>query len=82
MKDEAEKLVDALLASKEKEYHKTYYLTNAKGERTGEYVFVLVVRTDEEGTKRLKEYTEFSVHKAVAGPKGVPCPLCGGSGKV
>lgn len=81
MEEEAEKLVDALLASREKEYHKTYFLTN-QGVRTGEYVFVLVIRTDEEGNKRLKEYTEFSVNKAVAGPKGVPCPLCDGTGKV
>ena len=82
MEDEAKKLVQALIEAGKDEYHNTYYLTNQKGERTGKYVFVMVVKTDEEGKERLKEVTEFSVHKAVAGPKGVPCPLCGGSGKV
>jgi|GEM_PF-3600722 len=81
MKDEAKKLVQALIDSGEIEFHETYTLTR-DGKNTGNYVFVLVVKTDAEGNTRLKEVTEFSVHKAVAGPKGVPCPLCGGSGKV
>ena len=80
MEKETGQLVDAFIASKQKEYSKSYQLTR-DGEPTGEKVLVLVIRTTPQGEKALKEFS-VRVQKAVAGPKGMPCPMCGGTGKV
>jgi len=42
---------------------------------------VLVLRTNPQGEKALKEFA-VGIQKAVAGPKGMQCPMCGGTGKV
>lgn len=80
MDKEAKQLVDAFLASRESEYSESYVITR-DGKPTGEKVFLLVIRTTPQGEKALKEYS-VGVQKAVAGPKGLPCPVCGGTGKV
>ncbi len=80
MEKEAGQLADAFIASKQKEYSISYKLTR-DGEATGEKVLVLVIRTTPQGEKALKEFS-VGVQKAVAGPKGMSCPMCGGTGKV
>jgi len=79
MKEIARQLVNKLLESEEKEYHIVYNITNQKGEPTGKKVMVLVVNTTPEKIESLKE---FAIHKAVAGPKGEPCPHCNGTGRI
>lgn len=80
MEKEAGHLVDAFLKSKQKEFSKSYNLTR-DGELTGEKVLVLVIKTTPQGEKALKEFS-VGVQKAVAGPKGMACPMCGGTGKI
>ena len=80
MDKEAGKLVDAFIASGEAEYSKSYILTRNE-EPTGEKVLVLVLRTNPQGEKALKEFA-VGIQKAVAGPKGMQCPMCGGTGKI
>ena len=80
MDKEAGELVDVFIASGEQQYTKSYYLKR-NGERTGEKVVVVVMRTS---PKLEKAITEFAVeaHKAVAGPKGMACPMCNGTGRI
>lgn len=80
MDKEAEQLVDAFIDSGKKEYSKSYILTRNE-EPTGEKVLVLVLRTNPQGEKAIKEFA-VGIQKAVAGPKGMQCPMCGGTGKV
>jgi len=80
MDKEAKQLGDAFIASGEKVYSKSYILTRNE-EPTGEKVLVLVLRTNPQGEKALKEFA-VGIQKAVAGPKGMQCPMCGGTGIV
>ncbi len=76
----AEQLVDAFLASKQNKYTKSYKLIQKNKEPTGENILVLVIKTTPQGEKAIKEFS-VGLQKAVAGPKGMACPMCGGSGK-
>ncbi len=80
MDKEASLLADAFIASKEKEYIKVYNLTKA-GKPIEEKVVVLVVRATPQLEKAMKEFS-VGVHKAVAGPQGMQCPMCSGTGKI
>lgn len=80
MDEEAKKLAQAFADSSERIYEKTYTI---KGGSDDDVIVLVVVRTHKRGEGAIKKLSESNfIRKAVAGPAGVPCPLCGGTGKV
>lgn len=80
METEAKKLVEVFVNSKQTEFVTSYDLTRF-GKPTGEKIVVLVLRTNADGVKTTQEFS-VNIRKAVAGPRGIPCACCGGTGKV
>ena len=80
MEKEAEQLVNALLASGKKEYQISFELKQKETFSDEKYI-VPVLKTNSQGEKAIKEFT-INIQKAVAGPKGNTCPVCGGTGRI
>ena len=69
MDDEAEKLAQAFLNSGKGQFSSKYNITE-HGQSTGEVIVIIAIKKNE------------SVYKSVAGPKGIVCPACNGTGRL
>jgi hypothetical protein len=74
--DNVKKLAQELVNSGEKSFSKTFTLSESD-----DVVVVIAIRTSRNDGESMKKFSESIIRKAVAGPSGQPCPLCGGSGK-
>lgn len=81
--NEAKALAQAFLNSGESRYKETFTITQS-GQDSGEVIVIVALRTNRRGSELLeKAMIKLSEsYKAVAGPAGLPCPVCGGSGRL
>ena len=75
--DNVKKLAQELVNSSEKSFSKTFTISESE-----DVVIVIAIRTSKREGESIKKFSESIIRKAVAGPAGQPCPLCGGSGKI
>ncbi len=75
--DNVKKLAQELYNSGDKSFSKTFTIPESD-----DVIVVIAVRTSRRGEESMKKFSESIIRKAVAGPSGQPCPLCGGSGKI
>jgi len=54
----------------------------SKGQPTSEVVVVIAIRTDKGREEIFRKLSESIAIKSVAGPKGLVCPVCNGTGRV
>jgi len=52
------------------------------GQPTSEVVVVIAIRTDKGRENIFRKISESIAIKSVAGPKGLVCPVCNGTGRV
>jgi hypothetical protein len=70
MDDEALKLAQALLNSGENEFLKEFTVNDKNNQPTGDTVVIIAKKKNAD------------VYKSVAGPKGMICPACNGTGRI
>lgn len=79
--ERAKSIAQELLNSRQLTDQVSFNVTSNDRE-TGKVIVVVAIKTDRRGEETLKKLTENIVTKSVAGPKGVVCPVCNGTGRV